>query len=83
MACPGGCAGGGGQPIHDGQELAGERGEYLYGLDKHDKLRFSHENPEILQCYEEFFGAPLSEKSHHLLHTDQKTWNLKADENLM
>lgn len=51
MSCPGGCVGGGGQPIHDGKELAGERGEVLYGLDQVNDLRFSHENPSVLkQC---------------------------------
>lgn len=76
MACPGGCSGGGGQPIHEGKEMAEERAQYLYGLDKIDHLRFSHENPEIKKCYEEFFGEPLSEKSHHLLHTDHALWEL-------
>lgn len=79
MACPGGCSGGGGQPIHDGKEMAGERAEYLYGLDKVDNLRFSHENPSVIQCYEDYFGEPLSEKSHHLLHTDQMKWNLHIE----
>lgn len=74
MACPGGCAGGGGQPIHDGEELAGVRGEVLYGLDQVNKLRFSHENPAVLQCYQDFFEKPLSEKAHHLLHTDHMGW---------
>ncbi|MEG1501135.1 MAG: [FeFe] hydrogenase, group A, partial [Clostridiales bacterium] len=41
MACPGGCAGGGGQPIADGQELAAVRAQNLYGLDKVANLRFS------------------------------------------
>ena len=45
MACPGGCAGGGGQPITDGVELADVRGARLYDLDKKNPLRFSHENP--------------------------------------
>jgi len=76
MACPGGCAGGGGQPIEDGKELAYVRGEILYGLDKINNLRFSHENPSIIKCYEEFLGEPLSHKSHELLHTDQKEWAL-------
>ncbi len=76
MACPGGCAGGGGQPIHDGEELAGVRGETLYKLDKAMPLRFSHENPEIKRLYEEFLGAPLSEKAHHLLHTDHDAWEM-------
>ncbi|MFA5577144.1 MAG: NADH-dependent [FeFe] hydrogenase, group A6 [Tissierellaceae bacterium] len=74
MACPGGCAGGGGQPIEDGKELAGERGEVLYGLDKINDLRFSHENPSVLKCYEDFLGKPLSHRSHRLLHTNQKDW---------
>jgi NADH-quinone oxidoreductase subunit G len=69
MACPGGCSGGGGQPIHHGKELAGVRGKKLYQLDKEAKLRFSHENPSIIKIYEEFLEKPLSHKSHELLHT--------------
>lgn len=74
MACPGGCAGGGGQPIEDGKELAGERAEVLYGLDKVSNLRFSHENPSVIKCYQEYFEKPLSHRSHKLLHTNQKDW---------
>lgn len=70
MACPGGCVGGGGQPIHDGKELAFERGKNLYYLDENAEIRFSHENPDILQMYEEFFEKPVSHKAHMLLHTD-------------
>ncbi|WMJ77586.1 MULTISPECIES: [FeFe] hydrogenase, group A [unclassified Sedimentibacter] len=69
MACPGGCVGGGGQPIHDGEELAFERGKNLYYLDENAKLRFSHENSDILKLYEEYFKEPMSHKSHMLLHT--------------
>ncbi|MEG2199741.1 MAG: [Fe-Fe] hydrogenase large subunit C-terminal domain-containing protein, partial [Anaerovorax sp.] len=76
MACPGGCAGGGGQPIHDGEELAEDRGRILYGLDRSADLRFSHENSSVQLTYQEFLGAPLSEKSHHLLHTDLEKWTL-------
>ena len=76
MACPGGCAGGGGQPIHDGEDFTAERGRNLYQLDKNSTIRFSHENPSIQVLYNEFLGEPLSELSHHLLHTDQKTWTL-------
>lgn len=68
MACPGGCAGGGGQPIHDGLELAGERGAELYRLDKESTLRFSHENPAIQAVYRDYLGKPLSELAHGLLH---------------
>ena len=70
MACPGGCVGGGGQPIHDGQELAFERGKNLYDLDENMELRFSHENPDVLAMYEEFFEKPNSHKAHMLLHTE-------------
>lgn len=75
MACPGGCAGGGGQPIHDGMELAGVRGDKLYRLDAENKLRYSHENPDVQTLYKEFFGSPMSHKAHELLHTDQRDWN--------
>ena len=78
MACPGGCAGGGGQPIHEGAELAGERGGRLWQLDAASSIRFSHENPDIQALYREFLGAPLGEKSHHLLHTNHRGWSMPA-----
>jgi len=74
MACPGGCAGGGGQPIHEGTEYASYRGDQLWNLDVNAAIRFSHENPEIQTLYQEYLGAPLGEKSHHLLHTDHNAW---------
>ena len=70
MACPGGCVGGGGQPIHDGEERAFERGKNLYHLDDTANLRYSHENPDINLLYEEYFEKPNSHKAHMLLHTD-------------
>lgn len=70
MACPGGCVGGGGQPIHDGEELAFARGRKLYALDAKAKLRYSHENPDIREIYRDFFGKPMSHKAHMLLHTE-------------
>ena len=76
MACPGGCAGGGGQPIHDGEELAETRGKTLYGIDSVAKLRFSHENPTVTMTYEEFLEKPLSHRSHELLHTNIEEWDL-------
>lgn len=72
MACPGGCVGGGGQPIHDGEERAFERGKNLYYLDRNANLRFSHENPDVIQTYKEYFEAPMSHKAHMLLHTEHK-----------
>ena len=76
MACPGGCAGGGGQPIHDGCEMADVRGEILWTMDKGMELRFSHENPSIAMIYKEHFGEPLSHKAHELLHTDHFGWKM-------
>lgn len=70
MACPGGCVGGGGQPIHDGEELAFERGKNLYYLDENAKFRYSHENPDIDLLYKEYFGEPNGHKAHMLLHSD-------------
>ncbi len=67
MACPGGCVGGGGQPIHDGEELAFERGQNLYYLDEG-----AHENEDILAMYEEYFEKPMSHKAHMLLHTEHE-----------
>ena len=75
MACPGGCAGGGGQPIHP-FEMYDVRGERLRKLDFANPIRFSHENPQIKTLYSEFLKAPLGEKSHHLLHTDHWGWKL-------
>ena len=74
MACPGGCAGGGGQPIREGSELAGIRGNTLYRLDHKATLRFSHENPSVQKLYEEYLEKPLSHRAHELLHTDHEAW---------
>ncbi len=81
MACPGGCAGGGGQPINcDDREMHEERAENLYQIDAKAPLRFSHENPEVQQLYSEYLGEPGSEVAHHLLHTDQREWKLHSQE---
>jgi iron-only hydrogenase group A len=69
MACPGGCIGGGGQPIPVNYEIRMLRAQALYNEDKSLKYRKSHENPSITKIYNEFLIEPLGEKSHHLLHT--------------
>ena len=79
MACPGGCAGGGGQPIHDGEECAEARGNVLWRLDHKMPLRFSHENPDVQALYKEYLGKPLSDRSHHLLHTDIEAWQMPQE----
>ena len=72
MACPGGCINGGGQPIHDGDAYLPARTRVLYDLDKNNAIRFSHENPEIIECYQKFLEKPLSHKAHELLHVEYK-----------
>jgi NADP-reducing hydrogenase subunit HndD len=70
MACPGGCIGGGGQPLHHGNsEIIKARAAAIYTEDRKKPLRKSHENPFIIKLYDEFLGKPGSEKAHHLLHT--------------
>jgi NADH-quinone oxidoreductase subunit G len=69
MACPGGCVGGGGQPVGFDIALRHLRGETLYKEDKSLPVRRSHENPAIIEIYRDYLKEPLGEKSHHLLHT--------------
>ncbi len=69
MACPGGCLGGGGQPIPTNPEIRKKRAEAIYAEDAGMPIRKSHLNPEIIKIYNDFLGKPLGEKSHQLLHT--------------
>ncbi len=69
MTCPGGCIGGGGQPWGTNQQAVRARMQALYQIDASEPVRTSHSNPSVQRIYQEFLGAPLSEKSHHLLHT--------------
>ena len=69
MACPGGCIGGGGQPIPTSMEIRKKRMKAIYSEDEHMVLRKSHENPDVIAIYKEFLGKPNSHVSHELLHT--------------
>ncbi|WP_069648852.1 NADH-dependent [FeFe] hydrogenase, group A6 [Caloranaerobacter ferrireducens] len=76
MACPGGCVGGGGQPILGSRDhkyislsYRHNRADTLYNVEKGKKIRRSHENPRVKQIYKEFLGHPLSEVSKKYLHT--------------
>ena len=81
MACPGGCVGGGGQPISmEDRELADQRGQVLYGIDRVQPLRFSHENPQVKALYEDYLGEPNSELAERLLHTDHRGWKMPGEE---
>ncbi len=69
MACPGGCIGGGGQPVPTSSEIRQKRMEAIYKADRGLKIRKSHENPAVLKLYKEFLGEPNGHKAHELLHT--------------
>ena len=69
MACPGGCIGGGGQPIPTNLQIRQKRMKAIYSEDEHMVLRKSHENPDVIAIYKEFLDQPNSHKSHQLLHT--------------
>ncbi len=69
MACPGGCLGGGGQPIPTNPEIRKKRAEAIYAEDANLPIRKSHDNPEVQKLYKDFLIEPLGELSHHLLHT--------------
>ena len=74
MACPGGCINGGGQPTRSDSvsnyvDYKALRSKALYDLDKNAEFRVCDDSPVIKMIYDEFFGAPGQEKSHHYLHT--------------
>ena len=80
MACPGGCIMGGGQPIKSSKtrstvDVRAKRAEALYSIDEKKAIRKSHENPEMLKIYEEYFGKPGEHKAHELLHTQYNQKN--------
>ena len=71
MACPGGCVGGGGQPINcEDIEMAGTRSKILHNLDSNMPIRYSHENQDVKELYNDLLQAPLSHKSEELLHVN-------------
>ncbi|MBI9036696.1 MAG: iron hydrogenase small subunit [Bacteroidales bacterium] len=69
MACPGGCIGGGGQPIEFDENNVIARMNSLYDIDDRATIKVSHKNPDIIELYNQFLGKPLGSKSHKLLHT--------------
>lgn len=69
MACPGGCIGGGGQPIGTTNAVKKKRMQALYEIDRSLPVRKSHENPVLQVLYRDFLGEPGKGKSHELLHT--------------
>ncbi|MEA3445274.1 MAG: iron hydrogenase small subunit, partial [Bacteroidota bacterium] len=75
MACPGGCIGGGGQPIPTNEEIRKKRIAAIYEEDEGMDKRKSHENEEVMQMYTDFLGEPNGHKAHELLHTHYRKRN--------
>jgi iron only hydrogenase large subunit-like protein len=73
MTCPGGCIGGGGQPRFTTDAVREARIQAIYAEDEGKPIRKSHANPQIQEIYRRYFQEPLSERSHHLLHTEYVT----------
>jgi len=70
MACPGGCLGGGGQPIPTSPAIRAARARAIYSEDAIYQIRKSHENPAVAKIYQEFLtDGPCGHLSHKLLHT--------------
>ncbi len=70
MACPGGCLGGGGQPIPTSPEIRAARARAIYSEDESYQIRKSHENPAVVELYQKFLtDGPCGHISHKLLHT--------------
>ncbi len=70
MACPGGCIGGGGQPIPTNEKIRSQRAKAIYSEEKILNERKSHDNPKIKKIYSEFLTeGPCGHLSHKLLHT--------------
>jgi len=71
MACPGGCIGGGGQPIPTNSKIRDQRAAALYEIDKNLPIRTAHENPSVLEIYQKYFKGD-EEFIEHILHSKFK-----------
>lgn len=58
MACPGGCVGGGGQPVLADRKIREQRAQGLYKIDQEKTVRLANENPIVKKIYEEFLTNP-------------------------
>lgn len=67
MACPGGCVGGGGQPVPTSEAIRKKRADALYKLAKNLPLRSAHENPSLLKVYKDYINGDekLAEEMFH------------------
>lgn len=68
MACPGGCLGGGGQPIPTNNEIREKRRSAFYTDDQSKPVRKAHENRDIAKLYASLNAKPLEGKAEQLFH---------------
>ncbi|MEA3450196.1 MAG: [FeFe] hydrogenase, group A [Patescibacteria group bacterium] len=71
MACPGGCIGGGGQPIPTTPEIRKKRIAALYKHDKSLKIRKAHDNKGV-RAFLEWLEKQGRKVEHEVLHTKYK-----------
>lgn len=73
MACPGGCVGGGGQPVPTTKEIVKKRSQALYKIDADKKVRCAHNNPTVVKIYSDFFSDEKTRKKILHTHFEQST----------
>jgi iron only hydrogenase large subunit-like protein len=74
MACPGGCIGGGGQPMPSDQQIREQRAQALYGIDNKAKIRMAHENPYLQKVYKKFLNnEEIRKKICRTYYSDKST----------
>ncbi len=66
MACPGGCIGGGGQPLPTNQKIRDKRAAALYKGDQEKEIKLAEENPVVKKLHEKYL---THKKKHKLFHT--------------
>ncbi|HBK35100.1 MAG: Hydrogenase, Fe-only [Candidatus Uhrbacteria bacterium GW2011_GWE2_40_58] len=69
MACPGGCIGGGGQPIPTTNRIIAKRIAGLYKIDGKMAIRRAHENPQVKTFMEEYIAQLPKKRQKEILHT--------------
>ncbi|WXJ95119.1 NADP-reducing hydrogenase subunit HndD [Neomoorella carbonis] len=69
MACPGGCLGGGGQPVPNDTTTRIERMKGLYRLDRGEQIHRPQDNVFVTRAFERWFNGPNNARTHRDLHT--------------
>jgi len=82
MACPGGCIGGGGQPVTHSQETRTQRTQAIRNIDTTHDAHCPQENRTIADIYRERLGEPNGNEAHRLLHTHYRSRKRIAGEGI-